>query len=236
MVPSRGLEQHQGSISDGKHSDANNKTNKKASSKETVCKKPSQIYEKGNLLVPEHSMCIKMHKKTTYGPQMAILPIQQQLNDGSTIQGIDGLKLHHSNTVDRKCLKANIKTIKNVSEQRRMCNAPSIVQKGGDLPVFQQPTHSKTCNRSIHGPQLAVSSSLLEGSSSQSLDRMERCVGDAIYEKHLNMNIRPIKKLMKSSEEREEQDEYEYSPVEEPKVPDKKAWCTRKNEHQIVTK
>jgi len=59
---------------------------------------------------------------------------------------------------------------------------------------------------------------------------MERHVGDAIYEKHLNTNMRPVKKLTKSSEEREEQDEYEYSPVEEPKVPDKKAWHTRKNE------
>jgi len=46
--------------------------------------------------------------------------------------------------------------------------------------------------------------SLLEDSSSQSLDRMERCVGDTIDEKHLNMNVRPVKRLMKLSEEREE--------------------------------
>jgi len=42
------------------------------------------------------------------------------------------------------------------------------------------------------------------------------------------MNVGPVKSLMKLLEEREEQDEYEYSPVKEPKVPDKKAQCTRK--------
>jgi len=87
------------------------------------------------------------------------------------------------------------------------------------------------CNKSIHGPQPAVSLSLqplLEGSSSWSFDRTERHVGDAICEKHLNINVRPVKKLTKSSEEREEKGENGHSPVEEPKVLDKKAWCTRK--------
>ena len=44
------------------------------------------------------------------------------------------------------------------------------------------------------------------------------------------MNVGPVKSLTKSSEEWEEQDEYEYSPAEEPKAPDKKTWHTRKNE------
>jgi len=203
---------------------------KKTSNKETVHKTPSQIYEERNLLVPEHSTHIKTHKKTKYGPQMAILPIQQQLKDGSTSQGVGGLKLCHSNTVDGKHSKANVKTIKNVSEQRKTHNVLSIIHNGGDLLVSQYPTHSKMHNRSMHRPQSAMSSSLLEGLSllleglsSWSLDRTERHVGDAIDEKCLNMNIRPVKRLMKASEEREEQDEYEYSPVKEPKVPDKKA-------------
>jgi len=59
---------------------------------------------------------------------------------------------------------------------------------------------------------------------------MERHVGEVLYEKHSDMNIRPVKSLMKSSEEREEQDEYEYSPVKKPKSLDKKAQHTRKNE------
>jgi len=49
---------------------------------------------------------------TTYRPQMAIPPIQQQLKDSSSFQGVGGLKLCHCDAVDRKCLKANIKTIK----------------------------------------------------------------------------------------------------------------------------
>jgi len=77
---------------------------------------------------------------------------------------------------------------------------------------------------------LEGSSSLLEGLSSQSLDRTERHVNDTIYEKCSNTNIRPVKSLTKSSEEREEQDEYGYSPVKEPKALDKKAQHTRKNE------
>jgi len=92
---SGGLDWHQGSTSDGKCSDVNDKTNKKTSSKEMACKMPSQIYEKGNPLVSEHSTCIKTHKMTTYGPQMARHPIQQQPNDGLTSQGVGGLKLCH---------------------------------------------------------------------------------------------------------------------------------------------
>ena len=189
----------------------NHKTNKEASNKEMVCKTLSQIYEEGNVLVTEHSMHVRTCKMTTYRPQMAVLPIQQQLKDSLTSQGVGGLKLHHRHTVDRKCSKANVKTIKNIIEQRIMCNAPSIIQKGGDLLVSQHPTHSKMHNRSIHGPQLAVSlslleglSSLLEGSSSQSLDGMERRVGVILYEEHLNMNVGPVKSLMKLAEEREE--------------------------------
>jgi len=69
-----------------------------------------------------------------------------------------------------------------------MHNMPSIIHNGGDLPVSQYPMHPKTHNRSMHGPQLAMSSSslegsssLLEGSSSQSFDRMEQHVGDILY-------------------------------------------------------
>ena len=182
--------------SDGKCSDANDKTNKKASNKEMVCKTLSQIHGEGNLLVPKHSTCVKTHKMAIYRPQMAVLPIQQQLKDGSTSQGVGGWKLCHCDTADGKHSKANIKTIKNVSEHGMMHDTPSKIQAGGDLLVPQHPMHSKMCNRSIHGHQLPMSSSLLEGLSSlleglsfQSLDGTERCVGDAIYEKCLNTNV-----------------------------------------------
>jgi len=56
-----GLEQCQGSTVDGKCSNANKETNKIVS-KQTVCRTPFQIHEKGNLLVSEPSMCVKMHK------------------------------------------------------------------------------------------------------------------------------------------------------------------------------
>ena len=227
---SGGLEQHQDGASDRKHSDVNDKINKKASNKETAHKTPSQRYKEENL------MCIKMHK-TECGPQMAVLPIQQQPDDGLTVQGVGGLKLCHSDAVDRKRSKANIKTIKKISEHGTTHDALSIIHNKGDLPIPQHPTRSKTCNESMHSPQLAMSlslleglSSLLEGSSSWSLDRTERCLGDVLYEKHLNMNIGPVKSLTKLSEEWEEQDEYEYSPVKEPKVLDKKARHTRQNE------
>jgi len=147
---------------------------------------------------------------------MAVLPIQQQPDDSSTVQGVGGLKLHHSDTVDGKHLKANVKTIKKISEHGMMHDTPSIIHNEGDLPIPQHPTCSKTCNESMHGPQSAMSSSLLEGSSSllegsssQSLDRTERRVGEVLYEKHSNMNVGPVKSLTKSSEEWEEQDEYE---------------------------
>jgi len=235
MALSCGLAADWNGASDRKCLDVNDKTNKKTSNKETAHKTPSQIYGEGNLLVPKHPMHVKMCKKTTYGPQMAVLPIQQQLNDSSTSQGVGGLKLHHSNAVDRKHSKANVKTIKNVSEHGTTHDAPSIIHNRGDLPVSHYPMHSKTRSRPMHSPQSAMSSpslegssSLLEGSSSWSLDRTERHVRDAIYEKCSNMNIR-VKSLTKSSEEREEQDEYEYSPVKEPKALDKKAQHTRKN-------
>jgi len=121
-----------------------------------ACKTLSQIYKEGNLLIPKHSMCIKACKMTTYRPQMAVLPIQQQPKDSSSSQGVGGLKLCHHNTVDGKCLKANIKTIKKVSEQRTTCNAPSIIYNRGDLQVSQYPMHSKMCNRSMHSPQSAI--------------------------------------------------------------------------------
>ena len=52
---------------------------------------------------------------------------------------------------------------------------------------------------------------------------MERCVGDTICKKHLNMNVRTIKKWMNFSVKKEEHGEHAYSPGKEPKVPDKKA-------------
>ena len=52
---------------------------------------------------------------TMYKPQMAVIPIQQKPNDGSTSQGVGRLKLRHTDAVDGECLKANIKTMKNVS-------------------------------------------------------------------------------------------------------------------------
>jgi len=93
-----------------------------------------------------------MRKKTTYGPQTAILPIQQQPNDGSTSQGVGGLKLRHSDAVDRKHSKVNIKTIKNISKHGTMHDMLSIIHNRGDLPASQYPKHSKTCNRSMHSP------------------------------------------------------------------------------------
>jgi len=71
-----------------------------------------QIHEKGNLLVPEPSMHVKTCKTITYGPQTAILPTQQQPNDGLTSQGVGRLKLHHSDAVDGERSKANVKTMK----------------------------------------------------------------------------------------------------------------------------
>jgi len=196
------LERCQDSAGDGKRSDVNDKTNKKAKNKEMVHKMPSQIHEEGNLLIPKHSTCIKAHKMTTYEPQMAVLPIQQQPKDGSSSQGVGGLKLHHHDAVDEKRLKANVKTIKNVSEHGTMHDAPSIIHNEGDLLIPQHPMHSKMHNESMHSPQSAVSSSLLEGSSlllegssSQSLDGMERRVGDILYEKCSNTNIGPVKSI-----------------------------------------
>ena len=51
-----------------------------------ACNTPYQIYEMGNLLIPQHATCVKTHKMSIYGLQMAILPIQLQLNDGSAYQ------------------------------------------------------------------------------------------------------------------------------------------------------
>ena len=108
-----------------------------------------------------------------------------------------------------------------------------MIQKRRNIPLTQQLTCSKMRNRSLHGPQSAVSSFLqllLEGLSSQSFDGMERCVGDAICEKHLNTNIRTIKKQTNSSVKKEEHGEHAYSPGKEPKVPDKKTWCVDKRQ------
>jgi len=198
-----------------------------------------QIQEKGNLLVSKHSTHVKTRKMTTYRPQMAILPIQQKPNDSSTSQGIGRLKLCHTNAVDGEHLKANIKTIKNVSGYRTMHNMLSIIQERRNIPLTQQPTYSKTHNRPLHGPQLAVSSflqPLLEGLGSQSFDGMERCVGDTICKKCLNTNVGTIKKRTNLSVKKEEHGEHAYSPGKEPKAPDKKAWCVDKRQllHLII--
>jgi len=137
---------------------------------------------------------------------MAVLPTQQQLNDGPTSQGVGRLKLHHTDAVDGERSKANIKTMKNVSGARTTCNMLSMIQERRNIPLNQQPTCSKTRNRSLHGPQLAVSlflQPLLEGLSSQCFDGTERHVGNAICEKCSNMNIRTIKKQMNSSVKKE---------------------------------
>jgi len=55
-----------------------------------------------------------------------------------------------------------------------------------------------------------------------------------VYVEHLNMNIRSIKQLTNLSVEREEQDEYSYSPVKEPKVLDKDTWCIRRKQNGKV--
>jgi len=194
---------------------------------------PFQIHEKGNLLVPEPSMCIKMCKTITYGPQMAILPTQQQPNDGPTSQGVGRLKLCHTDTVDGEHSKVNIKTMKNVSGDRMTHNMPSMIQERRNILLNQQLTCSKIHNRSLHSPQSAMSSFLqllLEGSSSQSFDRTERCVGDAICEKCSNTNVRTIKKRTNSSVKKGEYGEYAYSPGKEPKVPDKKTQCVDKRQ------
>jgi len=115
--------------------------------------------------------------------------------------------------------------MKNVSEDRMTHNTPSMIQKRRYIPLTQQPMCSKMHNRSLHSPKSAVSSflqPLLEGSSSQSFDGMERCVGDAICEKCLNMNVRTIKKQTNSSVKKGEYGEYAYSPGKEPKALDKK--------------
>jgi len=70
-------------------------------------------------------------------------------------------------------------------------------------------------NDSLHGPQLAVSSSLqplLEGLSAQSFDGTERHISDAKDAEHLNTNIRPIKKWTNLSVKKEEYGEHAYSP------------------------
>jgi len=146
-----GLEQCQGSTIDGKCSNANEETNKTVS-KRTVHKMPFQIHEKGNLLVPKPSTHVKTCKTITYGPQMAILPTQQQPNDGPTSQDVGKLKLRHTDAVDREHSKVNVKTMENVSGDRMMRNTPSMIQER-NIPLNQQPMHSKTCNRSLHSPQ-----------------------------------------------------------------------------------
>jgi len=125
-----------------------------------ACKTPFQIQKERNLLVPEHLTCIKMCKMTTYKPQMAIIPIQQKPNDGSTSQGVGRLKLCHTDTVDGEHSKVNIKTMKNVSGDRMTRNMLFMIQERRNIPLNQQLTHSKMRNRSLHGPQSAVSSFL----------------------------------------------------------------------------
>ena len=170
-------------------------------------------------------MHVKTCKTITYGPQTAILPTQQQPNDSPTSQGVGRLKLCHTDAVDRECSKANVKTMKNVSGDRTTHNMLSMIQERRNIPLNQQPTCSKTRNRSLHGPQLAVSlflQPLLEGLSSQCFDGTERHVGNAICEKCSNMNIRTIKTQTNSSVKKEEYGEYGYSPGKEPKALDKK--------------
>jgi len=196
-------------------------------------KTPFQIQEERNLLVPKHLTHIKTHKTTTYEPQMAIIPIQQKPNDGSTSQGVGRLKLCHTDAVDRERLKVNIKTMKNVSGDRMTHNMPFMIQKRRNIPLTQQLMCSKMHNRSLHGPQSAMSlflQPLLEGLRSQSFDRTKRHVGNTICEKHLNMNVRTIKKWMNSSVKKEEYGEYAYSPGKEPKAPDKKTWHVDKRQ------
>jgi len=114
-----------------------------------------------------------------------------------------------------------------------MHNMPSMIQERRNIPLNQQLTHSKMCNRSLHGPQLAMSSFLqllLEGLSSWSFDRTERHVGNAICEKCLNTNVRTIKKQTNSSVKKGEYGEYAYSPGKEPKALDKKTWHVDKRQ------
>ena len=94
----------------------NEETNKIVS-KQMACRTPFQIHEERNLLVPKHLMHVKMHKTTTYEPQMAVIPIQQKLNDSLTSQGVGRLKLRHTDAVDREHSKANVKTMKMLVEK-----------------------------------------------------------------------------------------------------------------------
>jgi len=108
-----------------------------------------------------------------------------------------------------------------------------MIQERRNIPLTQQPTCSKMHNRSLHGPQSAMSlflQPLLEDSSFQSFDGTERCVGDAICGKHSNINVRTIKKWMNLSVKKEEDGEHAYSPGEEPKELDKKAWHVNKRQ------
>jgi len=123
------LEQCQGSTVDRKHSNVNNKSNK-IISKWTACNMLYQIYRTGNLLIPQHAMCIKTHKMSIYSLQMAILPIQLQLNNSSAYQQVKGLKLHHTDVVGGEHSNVNIKTMKHVSRHWMMCNTLSTIQKG----------------------------------------------------------------------------------------------------------
>jgi len=144
----------------------------------------------------------------------------------SAYQQVKGLKLHHTDTVDGEHSKVNVKTMENVSGYRTMHNMLSMIQKRRNIPLTQQPTCSKMHNISLHSPQSAMSSflqPLLEGSSPQSFDRTEKHVGDTICKKHLNTNVRTIKKWMNLSVKKEEHGKHAYSPGKEPKVLDKKA-------------
>jgi len=139
-----------------------NVKNKERDSKQwTVHTMPSQRQEMEYLPFPKQERHLEMHNTLSYGPQMAVPFTQLQLNNGLAFQWIEGLKLCHSDEVDGEHSNANVKTIKNVSRHGIMHNMlPTIQRKGTFLLTNNQCI--QTHNKSIHSPQLAVSSFLRE--------------------------------------------------------------------------
>jgi len=124
-------------------------------------KTPFQIQKERNLLVPKHLTHVKMHKTTTYEPQMAVIPIQQKPNDSLTSQGVGRLKLHHTDSDDGEHLKANVKTMKNVSGDRMMRNTPSMIQMLGSSSLSKASESSTSTSIACINIVGQVSSALL---------------------------------------------------------------------------
>jgi hypothetical protein len=173
----------------------------------------------GGVPAAQQPMCSKLYNKYNYGPQMTISLLHQQSSGNWNV-----LLYRESRQFQRykRHLNAN-------DEAKKWAGNTSAVderQGTGNIPDPQLLMHSRTCENSYDGLQMA--SPMLQVQPPVKLrtsgyGEMRRCHGDTVYKTHLTMNDESKKRLTKASVSQNKRSTVLYSPKTVPKAPDKGA-------------